>query len=261
MIKSLILSVLLSSSVAVGGASVSIKDVNTPQQQNVNRSYQQDDDLYYREWLPYTSNFDNGYPIEDNYYLLNVASYNDYNFEGTIDFLALDYFEVYDGEVNDSFVDDYAISSTEFMYSLTFNFGSPNLVATGYVSGFFTEMYIYDYEIDHILIQLLGFYGFVNDDIIVNENIIELVGDTYGQYVYKKVPTSNSNLYTLLFDWYFGLFNNTGLSAVTTTTGLTMTQWLAHTLTILTLVTFVVILFFFLKWLFKVVSGLILLKN
>ena len=44
------------------------------------------------------------------------------------------------------------------------------------------------------------------------------------------------------------------------TYGLNMGDWLSTTATIITLIVFVAILFLFLKWLFKVISGFILLK-
>lgn len=74
-------------------------------------------------------------------------------------------------------------------------------------------------------------------------------------------PPAKSNLYRLLYDFYYSIFNDDDLTAITTTYNLPFDNWLAHTCTIATLITLIVVAFFFLRWLFKVISGLILLKR
>lgn len=74
-------------------------------------------------------------------------------------------------------------------------------------------------------------------------------------------PPSKSNLYRLLYDFYYSIFNDDDLTAISTGYNMPFDNWLAHTCTIATLITLIVVAFFFLRWLFKVVSGLILLKR
>lgn len=81
-------------------------------------------------------------------------------------------------------------------------------------------------------------------------------------YEYRAIPsTHNSNLYRLLYDFYYGIFNDHDLSVISTGYNMPFDNWLAHTCTIATLITLIVVAFFFLRWLFKVISGLILLKR
>lgn len=74
-------------------------------------------------------------------------------------------------------------------------------------------------------------------------------------------PPSKSNLYRLLYDFYYSIFNDDDLASISTGYNMPFDNWLAHTCTIATLITLIVVAFFFLRWLFKVISGLILLKR
>lgn len=77
---------------------------------------------------------------------------------------------------------------------------------------------------------------------------------------YQVVTTRPSNLYTIVYDFYSSLFVNNELGAITTTIGgqsLTFNNWIAHTLTIITFITGLVLLFFVLRWIFRQFAGLV----
>lgn len=77
---------------------------------------------------------------------------------------------------------------------------------------------------------------------------------------YQVVTTRPSNLYTIVYDFYSSLFVNNELGAMTTTIGgqsLTFNNWIAHTLTIITFITGLVLLFFVLRWIFRQFAGLV----
>ena len=67
-------------------------------------------------------------------------------------------------------------------------------------------------------------------------------------------------VYTFIID---NIFNSTSLSSYSTTilgVSTNMNVWLSHTATILFFAVLLVCIFIFLRWLFRVVSGLFLLK-
>ena len=103
-----------------------------------------------------------------------------------------------------------------------------------------------------------------------------LIRDFYVQYIFggwtsRSVAVSNGYLgYMRGVDSSAGTGNTSNTYVPVGTlinqhgnivTHITMGDWLSTTFTIITLIVFVCILFIFLRWLFKVVSGLILLKN
>lgn len=89
--------------------------------------------------------------------------------------------------------------------------------------------------------------------------------DEYLPYITKLdtpyTPSSRNNLYRLLYDFYYSLFSDDDLAQISTGYNMPFDNWLAHTCTIVTLLVLVFVCFLFLKWLFKVISGLILLKH
>lgn len=73
------------------------------------------------------------------------------------------------------------------------------------------------------------------------------------------------SVYTMLFEYIRDyIFNDNSLSAYETTimgVSTDLSVWLSHTATIVLMVLFLACLISFLVWLFKFVSGLILLKR
>ena len=71
-------------------------------------------------------------------------------------------------------------------------------------------------------------------------------------------------MYTIIYQYLLdNLFNDTNLASYNQTilgVNTNMAQWLSHTLTIVSMVLIFVFMVIFIKWLFKLVSGLILLK-
>lgn len=101
-----------------------------------------------------------------------------------------------------------------------------------------------------------------------------IIRDFFVQYIFGGVTSAN-----VKYDTFFGRFFDTDNSfynvtnlfvpigemkdsnhATTTLKYMAVGDWLSTTFTIITLVIFIVILFLLLKWLFKTISGLILLK-
>ena len=286
MLKSLLLSVLLSSSVGVSVSQL-VCDAQ-PLQHNVSRSV--DNGNSNRTTTLYTSQpmYQTETPIPNGNYpytnTINELAFNEnyiYHLEFSDDFYndSLIFSDIGIGQlecyvINLSFnmyISEYSLSEVASMfessypncYTLYFDFDA-NLMNLHYGSsdsadGFTIEYYpaeLYNFSLDFVL--LYGDFGLNADYCLFSacENI---------PMEYVPIPsTQSSNLYTILYNFYSGLFNGTELDSVTFNVGnsnMTMNSWISHTLTILTLVTFVVVLFFFLKWLFKVISGLILLKN
>ena len=72
------------------------------------------------------------------------------------------------------------------------------------------------------------------------------------------------SIYTLIYGYIYDyLFNDSGLRSYHSTIlsiDTNMAQWLSHSLTIVAMVLIFVFLVIFIKWVFKLVSGLFLLK-
>lgn len=72
------------------------------------------------------------------------------------------------------------------------------------------------------------------------------------------------SIYTLIYGYiYQYLFNDSNLQAYEDTilgVNTNMAQWLSHSLTIIAMVLIFVFLVIFIKWIFKLVSGLFLLR-
>lgn len=71
-------------------------------------------------------------------------------------------------------------------------------------------------------------------------------------------------MYTLIYDYIYGyLFNDIALRSYESAilgVNTNMAQWLSHSLTIVSMILLFVFAIYFIKWLFKLVSGLFLLK-
>lgn len=73
-----------------------------------------------------------------------------------------------------------------------------------------------------------------------------------------------NSIYTLIYGYiYQYLFNDSNLQAYSQSVlgvNTNMAEWLSHSLTIVSMILIFVFLVIFIKWLFKLVSGLFLLK-
>lgn len=70
-------------------------------------------------------------------------------------------------------------------------------------------------------------------------------------------------MYDLIYNFILdNLFNSTSLECESTILGqvMTMNEWLSHSATIICICLIIAFLILFIKWIFKVVSGLLLLK-
>lgn len=69
-----------------------------------------------------------------------------------------------------------------------------------------------------------------------------------------------SNLYQIIYDFFYGIFNNETLSSMTWTIGgqsVDLNAWICHSLTIILLITLLIILLLITRWAFRVFAGLI----
>lgn len=71
-------------------------------------------------------------------------------------------------------------------------------------------------------------------------------------------------MYDIIYQFIYGsIFNSTSLNSFEFTIGtqtIDLNVWLSHTFTIISMIILLVCAFVFLRWLFRVVSGLFLLK-
>lgn len=76
----------------------------------------------------------------------------------------------------------------------------------------------------------------------------------------EPVPPEPSNLYQIIYDFFYGIFNNQDLGSMSWTIGgqsIDMNAWICHTLTVILLVTLLIILLLITRWAFRVFAGLV----
>ena len=68
-------------------------------------------------------------------------------------------------------------------------------------------------------------------------------------------------MYSLFFDWYYNtIFDDVNLKGFTSSVfneSIDFAEWLSHTASIISMIMFVVIMFLFIRWLFRLFGGLL----